>query len=327
MRVRELIFSIRSIIIEKIPTEEKRGWQEMKDVITVATMRESDAHTIALYVPSRELMYRAAMGVYQAVNWQGKKVAILTGSGNNGGDGYALAGILADHSVPCCLYQVTEHYSEDGKYYYDQAVEKGVERKRFSEGEDLSRYDILVDCLLGTGFSGPVRGAFQQAIQAINRAKAYVVSVDINSGMNGDTGKGDLVVRSDLTVTIGYLKAGMFLGEAVWKVGRLVVADIGIRLVREDFFLATPEEMVFPRSGLSLQSSQVTMMTPGEAESVSKNGQTIPDVAQEVALRSQRLVRVLGKHSLVTDGYRTYFMEEGEYPAEIASLGEGERKE
>lgn len=212
----------------------------MKDVITVATMRESDAHTIALYVPSRELMYRAAMGVYQAVNWQGKKVAIFTGSGNNGGDGYALAGILADHSVPCCLYQVSEHYSEDGKYYYDQAVEKGVERKRFSEGEDLSRYDILVDCLLGTGFSGPVRGAFQQAIQAINRAKAYVVSVDINSGMNGDTGKGDLVVRSDLTVTIGYLKAGMFLGEAVWKVGRLVVADIGIRLVREDFFLATP---------------------------------------------------------------------------------------
>ena len=283
----------------------------MKDVITVATMRESDAHTIALYVPSRELMYRAAMGVYQAVNWQGKKVAIFTGSGNNGGDGYALAGILADHSVPCCLYQVSEHYSEDGKYYYDQAVEKGVERKRFSEGED----------------SGPVRGAFQQAIQAINRAKAYVVSVDINSGMNGDTGKGDLVVRSDLTVTIGYLKAGMFLGEAVWKVGRLVVADIGIRLVREDFFLATPEEMVFPRSGLSLQSSQVTMMTPGEAESVSKNGQTIPDVAQEIALRSQRLVRVLGKHSLVTDGYRTYFMEEGEYPAEIASLGEGERKE
>ena len=299
MCVRELIFSIRSIIIEKIPTEEKRGWQEMKDVITVATMRESDAHTIALYVPSRELMYRAAMGVYQAVNWQGKKVAIFTGSGNNGGDGYALAGILADHSVPCCLYQVSEHYSEDGKYYYDQAVEKGVERKRFSEGEDLSRYDILVDCLLGTGFSGPVRGAFQQAIQAINRAKAYVVSVDINSGMNGDTGKGDLVVRSDLTVTI----------------------------VREDFFLATPEEMVFPRSGLSLQSSQVTMMTPGEAESVSKNGQTIPDVAQEIALRSQRLVRVLGKHSLVTDGYRTYFMEEGEYPAEIASLGEGERKE
>ena len=113
MRVRELIFSIRSIIIEKIPTEEKRGWQEMKDVITVATMRESDAHTIALYVPSRELMYRAAMGVYQAVNWQGKKVAILTGSGNNGGDGYALAGILADHSVPCCLYQVSGRYSED----------------------------------------------------------------------------------------------------------------------------------------------------------------------------------------------------------------------
>lgn len=299
----------------------------MKDVITVATMRESDAHTIALYVPSRELMYRAAMGVYQAVNWQGKKVAILTGSGNNGqGMGIALAGILADHSVPCCLYQVSERYSEDGKYYYDQAVEKGVERKQFSEGEDLSRYDILVDCLLGTGFSGPVRGAFQQA-SGHQSGQSLCGECGYQQRYEWGHRKGDLVVRSDLTVTIGYLKAGMFLGEAVWKVGRLVVADIGIRLVREDFLPGhAGRKWSFP-AVVCLSERQVTMMTPGEAESVSKNGQTIPDVAQEIALRSQRLVRVLGKHSLVTDGYRTYFMEEGEYPAEIASLGEGERKE
>ncbi|MFQ8927615.1 MAG: NAD(P)H-hydrate epimerase [Evtepia gabavorous] len=195
----------------------------MKDVITVATMRESDAHTIALYVPSRELMYRAAMGVYQAVNWQGKKVAIFTGSGNNGGDGYALAGILADHSVPCCLYQVSEHYSEDGKYYYDQAVEKGVERKRFSEGEDLSRYDILVDCLLGTGFSGPVRGAFQQAIQAINRAKAYVVRCGYQQRYrmgNRERGPGGQVSpHGDHRLS----ESWYILGGCM--VGRLVVAD------------------------------------------------------------------------------------------------------
>lgn len=227
--------------------------------------------------------------------------------------------------MPCCLYQVSEHYSEDGKYYYDQAVEKGVERKRFSEGEDLSRYDILVDCLLGTGFSGPVRGAFQQAIQAINRAKAYVVSVDINSGMRGhrERGPGGQVgPHGDHRLSESWyvLGRGCMEGRPAGGGGHWD-SRCG-----EDFFLATPEEGL-SRSGLSLQSSQVTMMTPGEAESVSKNGQTIPDVAQEIALRSQRLVRVLGKHSLVTDGYRTYFMEEGEYPAEIASLGEGERKE
>lgn len=56
----------------------------MQNVITVATMRDSDAHTIAEYTPSRELMHRAALGVYQAADWTGKTVAILTGGGNNG---------------------------------------------------------------------------------------------------------------------------------------------------------------------------------------------------------------------------------------------------
>ena len=59
----------------------------MQNVITVATMRDSDAHTIAEYTPSRELMHRAALGVYQAADWTGKTVAILTGGGNNGGSG------------------------------------------------------------------------------------------------------------------------------------------------------------------------------------------------------------------------------------------------
>lgn len=293
----------------------------MRDVITVETMRESDAHTIEKYVPSRELMRRAAMGVYQAVDWHGR-VGILAGGGNNAGDGYALAGILVQRGIPCTVYLVSEKFSEDGKFYYDQAVKKGVEMVSFTGEEDLSSFDILVDCLLGTGFSGPVRGRFQQAIQAMNQARVFVVSVDINSGMNGDTGKGELMVKSDLTVTIGSLKAGMFLGDAVWQIGKLVVADIGIRLIREDFFLASPDEVVFPRSGFSLGGEHVVLMTPGEVEDLAKNGQTIPEVAQEIALRSQKLIRVLGKHSLVTDGYRTYFLEEGAYPAQITSLGE-----
>lgn len=293
----------------------------MRDVITVATMRESDAHTIEQYVPSRELMGRAARGVYQAVNWHGR-VAILTGGGNNGGDGYALAGILADEGISCTVYRVSEHFSEDGKYYHDQAVEKGVAICPYTGNEDLGAFDILVDCLLGTGFSGPVRGLFRQAIQAINRARAYVVSVDINSGMHGDTGKGELMVKSDLTVTIGELKVGMFLGDAVWQIGKLAVADIGIRLIREDYFLAKPAEVVFPHTAFTLEGDQVVLMTPGEVEDLTKGGQSVPEVAQEIALRGQKLVRVLGKHSLVTDGYRTYFLEEGEYPALLTIRGQ-----
>ena len=200
--------------------------------------------------PSILLMEHAAQAVVDALSAYakaGSRVLFVCGSGNNGGDGYALAAILAGKGIPCQLYRVSEKFSADGTFYYDQAIEAGVPADVFTKETDLSGYDILVDCLLGTGFNGPVRGLFYEAIQAINQSKAYVISVDINSGMNGDTGKGGPVVKSDLTVTIGYLKAGMLLGDAVWSIGKLVVADIGIRLIRDDYFLAKPEEALLGR--------------------------------------------------------------------------------
>ena len=63
--------------------------------------------------------------------------------------------------------------------------------------------------MLGTGFSGVPRGAIKDAIEAINNANAYVISMDINSGVNGDTGDGEIAVQSDLTLSVGYLKTGM----------------------------------------------------------------------------------------------------------------------
>ena len=294
----------------------------MLNVITVKTMRESDAHTIREYVPGPELMYRAAMGVFRAVEWRGS-TGILTGSGNNGGDGYALACILADNGYDCTVLRVSEKFSEDGKHYHDLALSKGVKIVPFTEDTDLGGFDILVDCMLGTGFSGQVRDLFRAAIKAINNARsAFVVSVDINSGMNGDSGKAELAVKSELTVTIGYLKAGLYLGDAIWYVGRITVADIGIRLIREDFFLAPSEEIIFPNTGLDLNGNRVEMLTPGEAEAQLKNGETVPELAVELALKGEKLIRVLGKNSLVSDGYRTYFVEDGVFPEVIESLGE-----
>ena len=289
----------------------------MKNVITVRNMRESDAHTIEKYVPSKTLMYRAAMGVFRATEWK-QTCAILTGSGNNGGDGYALACILADHGIACEIYRVSERFSEDGRFYYDLALEKNVTVKPFTADTDLSSYDVLVDCMLGTGFSGRVEGLFRAAIKAVNNARSsYVVSVDINSGLNGDSGKAELAVKSDLTVTIGYLKTGLFLGESIWYINKLAVVDIGIRLIRDEFFLASTDEILFPNTGFDLNGERMDILTPGEAEAQLKNGETIPELAVELALKEQKLIRVLGKNSLVTDGYRTYFVEDGAFPAEI----------
>ena len=120
--------------------------------------------------------------------------------------------------------------SEDGKYYCDIAKELGVKIIDLNEALDPS-YDVIVDCILGTGFVGDVRGRAKDAIEAINKSSAYVISVDINSGMNGDTGEASLAVESDLTVSIGYIKKGLVSEPAKKYIKKLVNVDIGIVLI------------------------------------------------------------------------------------------------
>ena len=204
----------------------------MIDCISVENMRQSDAWTIANRVPSLELMYRAAEGVFRAVNWQGR-AAIVVGSGNNGGDGFALACILKQEGIPCTVFTLSQRLSADSIFYAEKAEGAGVPVEPFKPG-CLEGYDMVVDCLLGTGFQGALRDNYRSAIAAINASGAYVVSVDINSGMNGDTGEAELAVCSDLTVTIGFVKNGLLTENAGRHMKRLVCTDIGITLVREE---------------------------------------------------------------------------------------------
>lgn len=214
----------------------------LPNVVTVENMRESDAQTIAGGVSSAELMYRAAMGIYNSVRFTGK-VAVVCGSGNNGGDGYALACILLDNGITPTIFRISEKFSRDGLFYYQTAVSKGAEEGNIHLPAPFSGFDIVVDCLLGTGFSGAVSGVMQYAIEQINACSAYIISADINSGINGDTGEAAIAVNSDLTVSIGAFKAGMFLGDAPYYIGRLKNADIGISLIRQEYYLLDWEQL------------------------------------------------------------------------------------
>lgn len=204
----------------------------MLDCISVENMRLSDALTIEKYVPSLELMRRAAMGVFQAAKWHGK-VAIVVGSGNNGGDGFALACILHHKNIACAVFTVSQRQSADSAHYAAQAEALGIVILPFTP-TCLDSFDMVVDSLLGTGFQGALRENYHTAIDEINSSSAQVISVDINSGMNGDTGEGELIVRSDLTVTIGFVKNGLVTPNAGNYMKRLVCADIGIRLAKEE---------------------------------------------------------------------------------------------
>ena len=208
--------------------------------ISVANMRESDLKTIETLVPSLTLMYRAAMGVYSASDWGGKTV-IAVGGGNNGGDGYALACILHARGYDCRVMTLSEHLSPDSAHFAEKAKRLGVQVSAYAPGA-FADGDTIVDCLLGTGFAGEVRSPYSTAIAEINESGARVISVDIPSGMNGDTGEAVTAVRSKLTVTIGFVKNGLISENAGHYISRLVCADIGIRLDREEKWICAAGE-------------------------------------------------------------------------------------
>ena len=203
-------------------------------VISVEEMRAADKYTIENGTPSKELMRRAAQGIYDAVgpDWNDKKTLVVCGSGNNGGDGYALAEILKNRDCDVVLLRASEKLSEDGKYYYNRCRALGVDEVELSDC-NYTDYDIIVDCILGTGFRGAPREDIAAIIEKINEAgekNTFVVSADINSGMNGDTGEAEIAVKSDHTVSIGYYKRGLFRGRSKELIGKLVNVDIGITL-------------------------------------------------------------------------------------------------
>lgn len=163
-------------------------------------------------------------------------VAIAAGKGNNAGDGYVVARLLNDRGIDVEMLLLEEKFSEDGKYYFDECMEAGIPVKLYEPGMDLSQYGTILDCLLGTGFSGDVRepmASFIRAINAAGKAGTFIVSADINSGLNGDTGEGSLFVRSDLTVSIGEFKYGHFIGLADEAMKDKMNVDIGIEIVGE----------------------------------------------------------------------------------------------
>ncbi len=179
----------------------------MKKVLTVEAMRQADADTIAAGTPGRELMARAARGIYESWPWQGK-TAILCGSGNNAGDGYALALLLREAGHPCRLLRLGDRLSEDGRYYYEQCRARGIPEEACSGDTDLEGCEQIVDCLFGTGFRGEVTGLAAELIEKVNRSGAKVVAADIPSGLSGRSGLGDPCVRADMTVSIGFPQPG-----------------------------------------------------------------------------------------------------------------------
>ena len=180
------------------------------------------------------LMERAGQTVFEYIqrsHRMAKKIAIFCGSGNNGGDGYIVATLALQAGLNVCVYSVTDTaiLQGDALTAYQQFIKVGGFVMPFQMDVVLDNTDFLIDALFGTGLSRIVTGKYKQAIHTINQSNIPVVSVDVPSGLNADTG--DIMgcaVEADATVTFIGLKQGLFTGFAVQHVGEIVYASLNL---------------------------------------------------------------------------------------------------
>jgi len=166
------------------------------------------------------------------------RVVVLCGKGNNGGDGYVVARHLFNRGMnPTVLvFSPLGEISGDAAINLAIILKMDLQIEEVASEDDLdkaqapvSSADVLVDALLGTGVSGEVRGPLRSAIEMINRARKRVVSVDIPSGLDANTGEIlGACVKADVTVTFAAAKIGLSRGSGPERAGPVVTAEISI---------------------------------------------------------------------------------------------------
>ncbi len=211
-------------------------------LVDVNGMRTLERIAIEEYdVPSMILMENAAAGFVSALEAETgevrhKKVHVFCGSGNNGGDGFAIARILSNRGASVCVTVLceTSRIAGDAKTNFEMVKHMQIPFVKTNACQDA---DIIIDAIFGTGFHGETEGAVKQAIDCMNQSGAYVAAVDIPSGISADTGKtAASAVRANLCVTFSALKVGQLLFPAKDYIEKIVKTDISVpQTVINDF--------------------------------------------------------------------------------------------
>lgn len=201
--------------------------------VNAAQMKAADQYTIQkLGVPSLELMEHAAQACVQVLEDEKvdlSHVCVVCGSGNNGGDGFAIARILQNNrcSVETFCVGNPEHYTEETQEQMHRLQECGGKITYGMPQEDS--YSVVIDAVFGVGLSRKVEGRYRQVIEQMNRMRGTKFAVDIPSGLSATTGCIlGCAFKADYTVTFQLKKIGLELSQGRAIAGRVIVPDIGI---------------------------------------------------------------------------------------------------
>jgi len=181
-----------------------------------------------------ELMIRAGQRAFDLLkgSWpHNDQVTVFCGAGNNAGDGYIIAGLAQQAGLQAKVYYLADPQELKGeaKLAFEYAAQHDVVIEEYLPATD-SIDGLVVDALLGIGLVGNVRENYAHAIDKINSSKLPVLSIDIPSGICGDTGRvlGN-AVRASRTISYIGLKQGLLTGDACDCVGELSFAGLGVR--------------------------------------------------------------------------------------------------
>ena len=212
----------------------------MRPILTVSEMTAADAAAIAAGTSGVELMARAGLAVADAICERHAPcpTAVLCGPGNNGGDGYVVARILAERGWEIWVERLAPPATADAK-----AAAAQWRGDTFEAGEAPRTADLFVDALFGAGLSKPLDGEAARLARACERMPDRVVAIDLPSGLAGDTGRilGDVAFCAALTVTFHAKKPAHVLEPGAGRCGDIVVADIGLVTEGATLLENTPE--------------------------------------------------------------------------------------
>ena len=253
-------------------TPEKGTW-----LYTGAAVRAQDAWAIAnLGVSGLRLMRRAAQSCVRVMTsrWpDARRIAVVCGKGNNAGDGYLIAGILSETGYDVRAFEVSspEKLSGDARAAYEYCVQTNCQRTSGFDRENASEpFDVVVDALLGTGLSGPLRDDYQAAVDQINALSVPILSVDLPTGLCADSGAQlGRAVNASVTVTFIGRKRGLYTADGPDCAGEIVFEDLG---VPEDTDHHLPEDVtVDPGYRIScLSLSELLSRFPARARNTHK---------------------------------------------------------
>ena len=208
--------------------------QVLKKILSTSQLGNTDDFTIkSNNITSLELMENAAnsfMNAMDKMHYSTKKIAVICGTGNNGGDGFAICRLLRNKGVDvkAALVKCNETLSKDCRANLNLLDDFSVLLPE-SELPDFSNVDLIIDGIFGTGLTRPVTGFVAKVIEAINNSGKVVYSIDVPSGLNCDgISNSEYIIESDHVITFQRPKLSFFFPENGAYVRNWVVVGIGL---------------------------------------------------------------------------------------------------